>query len=77
MFSPLQVPFAIVSPNDAERNMGPAIPLDQRTEQDTAYTYLIGRSPGPGGTVSVVIGYNGVNHFAPTVTTGGLFFVIV
>ena len=65
----MQVPFLIVSHRD-ETRLGFQL-RGMNDEGDRAWTYLIGQAPRPGeAPVNVVIGFNGTDHFSPTVTTG-------
>ena len=63
----LQVPFTVVSPRH-RANMGQQV---STLSGEGAYTYLVGQTGD--APVSVVIGYNGTDHFSPTITTGQYF----
>ena len=66
-----QVPFLIVSHRD-ENRLGFQL-RGVNDEGDRAWTYLIGQAPRVGDPpVNVVIGFNGTDHFSPTMTTGNL-----
>ena len=65
----LQVPFAIVSPKAQESGLGPEVGTTQKQPGDKAFTYIVGKVK-TGESVDVVIGYNGSDHFSPTVSIG-------